>query len=89
MATAMHVNVRGHGPTGRYNGSYVTQTLARWGNVSGWRDGAGLSACFSTMIGHAEHGEVEPVAAAAAGIHVIKATARARVRLTSTAAIVP
>jgi hypothetical protein len=25
------------------------------------------------MIGHAEQGEVEPVAAAAAGIHVIKA----------------
>ena len=84
----MHVNVRGHGPTGRYNGSYVTQTVGRWGNVSGWRDGAGLSACLSTMIGHAEHGEVEPVAAVAAGKMSSKATARARVRLTSTAAVV-
>ena len=39
VATAMHVYVRGHGPTGRYKGSYVTQTLGRWaGRISAWRD---------------------------------------------------
>jgi uncharacterized protein YecE (DUF72 family) len=29
-ATANHVYVRGHGPGGRYRGSYSGKTLARW-----------------------------------------------------------
>jgi uncharacterized protein YecE (DUF72 family) len=29
-ATAQHVYVRGHGPTGRYRGHYPPQTLAQW-----------------------------------------------------------
>ncbi|MBO0718243.1 MAG: DUF72 domain-containing protein, partial [Rhizobiales bacterium] len=29
-ATASHVYVRGHGPSGRYQGSYSAKTLRRW-----------------------------------------------------------
>ena len=32
-ATASHVYVRGHGPGGRYQGSYSGKTLARWSAV--------------------------------------------------------
>lgn len=30
QATASHVYVRGHGPSGRYQGSYSAKTLRRW-----------------------------------------------------------
>ncbi|MGN6749919.1 MAG: DUF72 domain-containing protein [Xanthobacteraceae bacterium] len=30
QATASHIYVRGHGPTGRYQGSYSAKTLQRW-----------------------------------------------------------
>jgi uncharacterized protein YecE (DUF72 family) len=36
--TARHVYVRGHGPTGRYQGSYPTRTLRRWSKaIATWR----------------------------------------------------
>ncbi len=34
FATAKHVYVRGHGPTGRYHGSYPLKTLRRWADVA-------------------------------------------------------
>ena len=35
--TAMHVYVRGHGPSGRYHGSYPAKTLKRWADaVAKW-----------------------------------------------------
>jgi uncharacterized protein YecE (DUF72 family) len=38
VATARHVYVRGHGPTGRYKGSYPGRTLAKWAeHIGGWR----------------------------------------------------
>jgi uncharacterized protein YecE (DUF72 family) len=38
QVTARHVYVRGHGPHGRYHGSYSARTLGRWANaVCGWR----------------------------------------------------
>jgi len=38
IATAEHVYLRGHGPTGRYKGHYSKQTLARWaGEIDKWR----------------------------------------------------
>jgi uncharacterized protein YecE (DUF72 family) len=38
IATARHVYVRGHGPTGRYKGSYPDPTLKRWaGRIADWR----------------------------------------------------
>ena len=37
-ATARHVYVRGHGPGGRYQGSYSGKTLARWAEaIAKWR----------------------------------------------------
>jgi uncharacterized protein YecE (DUF72 family) len=37
-ATAKHVYVRGHGPGGRYRGSYSGKTLARWAAaIDGWK----------------------------------------------------
>jgi uncharacterized protein YecE (DUF72 family) len=39
VVTARHVYVRGHGPGGRYRGSYHGKTLGRWaGAITGWRD---------------------------------------------------
>jgi uncharacterized protein YecE (DUF72 family) len=32
--TARHVYVRGHGPSGRYHGSYPTRTLRRWADAA-------------------------------------------------------
>jgi uncharacterized protein YecE (DUF72 family) len=38
VATAQHVYVRGHGPTGRYKGSYSGRTLAGWAEkILEWR----------------------------------------------------
>jgi uncharacterized protein YecE (DUF72 family) len=38
VATARHVYVRGHGPSGRYQGSYSAKTLRRWAEaVRRWR----------------------------------------------------
>lgn len=38
IATARHVYVRGHGPTGRYKGSYPNRTLAKWAEeIQTWR----------------------------------------------------
>ena len=38
IATARHVYVRGHGPTGRYKGSYSEAALDRWAqHISGWQ----------------------------------------------------
>ena len=37
-ATASHDYVRGHGPGGRYRGSYSGNTLARWAHaITSWR----------------------------------------------------
>lgn len=37
--TASHVYVRGHGPTGRYHGSYSARALRRWAQrIAAWRD---------------------------------------------------
>jgi uncharacterized protein YecE (DUF72 family) len=37
-ATAKHVYVRGHGPGGRYRGSYSGKTLARWAaTIDSWK----------------------------------------------------
>jgi uncharacterized protein YecE (DUF72 family) len=37
-ATARHVYVRGHGPSGRYHGSYPARTLRRWADAAlRWR----------------------------------------------------
>jgi uncharacterized protein YecE (DUF72 family) len=39
IATARHVYVRGHGPTGRYKGSYSEATLDRWAqHIAGWQE---------------------------------------------------
>jgi uncharacterized protein YecE (DUF72 family) len=36
--TARHVYIRGHGPSGRYHGSYPARTLVRWTRaISHWR----------------------------------------------------
>jgi uncharacterized protein YecE (DUF72 family) len=36
--TASHVYVRGHGPGGRYRGSYPTKTLIKWAeSIAAWR----------------------------------------------------
>jgi uncharacterized protein YecE (DUF72 family) len=36
--TARHVYVRGHGPTGRYKGSYSDKALRKWaGHIQAWR----------------------------------------------------
>jgi uncharacterized protein YecE (DUF72 family) len=38
IATARHVYVRGHGPTGRYKGSYSDATLGKWAQqLSDWK----------------------------------------------------
>ncbi|HET6390370.1 DUF72 domain-containing protein [Hyphomicrobium sp.] len=38
VSTASHVYVRGHGPTGRYKGSYPTRTLGLWADeIQSWR----------------------------------------------------
>ncbi len=38
LATARHVYIRGHGPTGRYRGHYPRKTLQRWAREIGrWR----------------------------------------------------
>jgi uncharacterized protein YecE (DUF72 family) len=38
LVTASHVYVRGHGPTGRYKGSYPNRTLAAWAaEINVWR----------------------------------------------------
>jgi uncharacterized protein YecE (DUF72 family) len=38
VATAPHVYLRGHGPTGRYKGSYSSRTLASWAaEIERWR----------------------------------------------------
>jgi len=38
IATARHVYVRGHGPTGRYKGSYSEAALDRWAqHISDWQ----------------------------------------------------
>jgi uncharacterized protein YecE (DUF72 family) len=38
IATAHHVYIRAHGPSGRYRGSYPDATLKNWaGNISAWR----------------------------------------------------
>jgi uncharacterized protein YecE (DUF72 family) len=38
IATARHVYVRGHGPTGRYKGSYSDTTLGKWARqMADWR----------------------------------------------------
>jgi uncharacterized protein YecE (DUF72 family) len=38
VSTGSHVYVRGHGPTGRYKGSYPEATLRAWAkHISGWR----------------------------------------------------
>jgi len=34
QATACHVYIRGHGPTGRYRGSYSSRTLRRWADAA-------------------------------------------------------
>jgi uncharacterized protein YecE (DUF72 family) len=41
QVTARHVYVRGHGPTGRYKGSYTDETLRKWArSIRTWiRDG--------------------------------------------------
>jgi uncharacterized protein YecE (DUF72 family) len=40
QATASHVYVRGHGPSGRYQGSYSGKTLRRWAEaVLRWQAG--------------------------------------------------
>lgn len=37
--TARHVYVRGHGPSGRYHGSYPARTLRRWADaIAAWRE---------------------------------------------------
>jgi uncharacterized protein YecE (DUF72 family) len=33
-ATARHVYVRGHGPSGRYHGTYPARTLRRWADAA-------------------------------------------------------
>jgi uncharacterized protein YecE (DUF72 family) len=39
VATARHVYVRGHGPTGRYKGSYSAVALRRWAqHIADWRN---------------------------------------------------
>ena len=36
--TANHVYIRGHGPSGRYHGSYPLKTLRRWAeHIAAWR----------------------------------------------------
>ncbi len=38
VATAGHVYIRGHGPTGRYSGRYSAQALAKWAQlIRQWR----------------------------------------------------
>lgn len=38
IATAHHVYIRGHGPTGRYHGTYPARTLAQWADaITRWR----------------------------------------------------
>ncbi len=34
QATARHVYIRGHGPSGRYSGSYSARTLRRWADAA-------------------------------------------------------
>lgn len=34
QATARHVYIRGHGPSGRYHGSYPARTLRRWADAA-------------------------------------------------------
>lgn len=48
VVTAQHVYVRGHGPTGRYKGSYARKTLARWAEqIAVWRrDGRNVYVYF-------------------------------------------
>lgn len=48
QATAPHVYLRGHGPSGRYSGSYSTATLRRWRDaILGWqRDGRDVFVYF-------------------------------------------
>lgn len=39
QVTARHVYIRGHGPSGRYHGSYSVRTLRRWADMAlRWRD---------------------------------------------------
>jgi uncharacterized protein YecE (DUF72 family) len=39
IVTAHHVYLRGHGPTGRYKGSYSEKTLRAWAShIQAWRD---------------------------------------------------
>jgi uncharacterized protein YecE (DUF72 family) len=48
IATARHVYVRGHGPTGRYKGSYSDATLGKWAQrIAGWHgEGRGVYVYF-------------------------------------------
>jgi uncharacterized protein YecE (DUF72 family) len=34
QATARHIYIRGHGPSGRYHGSYPSRTLRRWADAA-------------------------------------------------------
>ena len=53
VRTATFVYVRGHGPGGRYAGSYQDAELARWaGHIEAWRrDGRDVYAYFDNDIG--------------------------------------
>jgi uncharacterized protein YecE (DUF72 family) len=59
VATAPFVYVRGHGPGGRYSGSYDEAELDRWaGRIAGWRDeGREVFAYFDNDIGCAAPGD--------------------------------
>lgn len=59
LATASFAYVRGHGPGGRYVGSYPEPTLAAWaGRIAAWRgEGRDVFAYFDNDIGCAAPGD--------------------------------
>jgi uncharacterized protein YecE (DUF72 family) len=59
LSTASFAYVRGHGPTGRYAGSYPDGTLDRWtGHIRDWAaDGRDIYAYFDNDIGAAAPGD--------------------------------
>jgi uncharacterized protein YecE (DUF72 family) len=48
IATARHVYLRGHGPTGRYKGRYSVPTLKKWRReIARWQnEGRSVYVCF-------------------------------------------
>lgn len=61
LATAPFIYVRGHGPGGRYAGSYGDAELERWGDrIAEWRDeGREVFAYFDNDIGCAAPGDAQ------------------------------